>query len=550
MVHQEKILRRLPGAFWFVLALFFLSIVITFDGFLLNLGSHLSDSDQAALAFWHTWWGHFGFGRSEGIVINSYSNAPYLANHLGYMPLIQAQIAALLDAISGPILAFNIILLLDYALTYWSIYFLLKIKGISLIPSGLLAAAFVLSPWYYDVLVRADVILASVGLIVWLLFFWEKWLVTQKRVYSYLIFAGIAITILSGIQLAALLLSIWLPYVVWRFCTFRKETQNQAFLSDVTRLLWQIGVLVLILILIYPIPVLFRTLSGYEPAFISQEYAVPDVSIHNIILALGIGILMLLIGGIMFTKNYFDRVLLGLTGINLLIASGLLSSPDRLLLNLFNIPPLPLARLDTYLGGALIVAVIYAALAWEDKWLTIKETAWKYIVIAAALAVVSIFNVVKNYPHKELEIYPFYESIAAEPEDYLLLNYPFGIRDSYGQTIGQAADLVVYSAWHQKRTLSGINLFYPPELYAQFEQMRFLYPGQLASDEFAPAANNLTEAINTWRIGYVVIHTEKLSSEQLEAIQQLIRESDALCQASQQQGLLIYRAKWHPDGCE
>ena len=68
--------------------------------------------------------------------------------------------------------------------------------------------------------------------------------------------------------------------------------------------------------------------------------------------------------------------------------------------------------------------------------------------------------------------------------------------------------------------------------------------------ELEASAAALADAVRSWRIGYVVVWPQLLDQDELERIEEMLDTSAVLCPAAEQDNVLLYRARWHPDGCD
>jgi hypothetical protein len=85
-------------------------------------------------------------------------------------------------------------------------------------------------------------------------------------------------------------------------------------------------------------------------------------------------------------------------------------------------------------------------------------------------------------------------------------------------------------------------------VHAAFAEVPFLHPLGDASDS-ANTAVKLAQAVQEWRIGYVVLHLELLDEHQQSWLKLLVSQSNALCPGVQRGSLLVFRARWYPAGC-
>jgi hypothetical protein len=212
----------------------------------------------------------------------------------------------------------------------------------------------------------------------------------------------------------------------------------------------------------------------------------------------------------------------------------------------------PLFEAQFIFGAAVLALTIYASQQLTLVQLLQKD--WQRWLVAGGIAVLilgALFPALREQQRHTVQNYAFLRELAADPEDYLVLHYPFGLTGLANQTVsGQHAELSRYALWHQKRTPNGVALYYDSATFSRFSEQQFLFLNQLSADDTANAASQLGEAVRTWRIGYVIVHPELLSQSEIEMLDSLAVDSEALCPAFEQEGLHVYRALWHPAGCE
>jgi hypothetical protein len=163
---------------------------------------------------------------------------------------------------------------------------------------------------------------------------------------------------------------------------------------------------------------------------------------------------------------------------------------------------------------------------------------------------VSVPSSVRSLNNTSIPAYSFYSTVANEPEDYYLLTYPNGLLSTLTREhTGDAAYLFQYAVWHHKRSLGGVAPYYDPIIVSNLSSMDFLYLENGAPANMASAASEMSMAVREWRIGYVVIHPEQLPLETIQSIKELLGKTGALCPPVARDGLIVYRALWHPYGC-
>jgi hypothetical protein len=560
MASENKKTLLPPGVESLLVPIFWLlvSTLISFDSLLLHLGTHLSSGGASVtLSFWHLWWSWFGFGQSDGLAINAWSGAPFLSNHLGYMPIVQSIPFGLLQVFGNPVLSFNLILVLSLAATQYAVYRFLLSKDAPAWLAGLGATAFTLSGWFYQVVTQGDIILVGMWGLPLALLAWDNWLGKSGSVRGALVVFILYVSVLSGVQHFGWIVGLWLPYAVWTSRHLWRSGSNggQDDTFTTTRdQLWLIGLFFAILVLIYPGPNVVRTLQGNEPAFAGSAGNILQAEglVRSLVMA---GPVVLLFAAI--TAAYAEgaregRFWLGWGAACLLFALGLVPDPIQMVMGALDMPFQALYGSRIFMGSALFALITYSCIGWRAGWQRITDKKWVWAAVAGGLALILLANpaALRRYASGPVQNFSFYEEVSTEPEDYLLLTYPFGLVSSQNErSVGEHAELSLYAVWHHKRALSGVAPYYGPDIHESFEAMQFLYPEALVPEDMAGAAGDLGVAVRDWRIGYVVVHADLLSEETRNTIDELARQSESLCPAVVQDGLVIYRADWHPYEC-
>ncbi len=220
----------------------------------------------------------------------------------------------------------------------------------------------------------------------------------------------------------------------------------------------------------------------------------------------------------------------------LVLGFGPVPDPLHVVLVGLGLPYRPLADQAFFFGPALFAGVAAATLGWREAWGGWAPGVTPWAVAGAALVLAVGLNpaVLRGLPTHIVEVPAFYREIAAEPEDYVLLEVPSGLWSTADdQYTGEGAYLSRYVVWHHKRMASGVVAY-----------------NQRTLPDPTADADTLASAVNGWRIGYVVAHPDLLDAEALAALDALAAESGALCPAVQRDGLVVYRAQWHPAGCD
>jgi hypothetical protein len=531
-----------------------LALIANFDGLLLHLATDLpGDPVDAALALTHVWWPVYAISQPDALAIHSYFTPPYLINHLLYMPVLQSPVFALLSALGGPVPGLNLLLIASQVATHALTYAFLRAKRAP-IPLALAgAAAFVLAPWYGDAVASADVIAVSFWAIPAALLAWDRWAARPSTWRAALVVAALYAAVLAGVQHAIGLALLWLPFAIGALWKRDEEADSRA--PTARRHVPAMGLALIALLYVYPLPNVTRTLLGFEPAYNALPLPPADRSIVGSILHTGPLIAGLAAATAFFAPDEDRRGLWLVVGAAaLLMGMALLPDPVYALLAGLGMRVYPLAAREYLFGVGLFALVVYVALGWRGPWgdaLARPAYEWGAATALIALALAANPATFRATPRHTVDVPAFYTQIAAEPESYVLVELPFGLVSTLdGAALGEGADLARYAAWHHKRPLGAPAPYVEPRVFDALAGQAFLFPGALDDAGGGEAARALAVAVDEWRIGYVVLHPDRMAGDAVEMFDALAAESGALCPAVEGDGLIVYRARWHPAGCE
>ncbi len=529
-----------------------IGLAVTFQRLLIQPGTHLPGSpDQAALALWHLWWPASGAGAGESLAVHAYLGAPFAANHLLALPILPAGVYRLLALAGSPALAFNLTLIAAPALTALLTGGWLRRRGAPPLLAALAGLALILTPWYTAAVRRPDVIAASLWPLPLALLAWDAWLARPSLPRAALTAGAAYAGALCGVQHLSWLIALGLPYAIW---TWQERPPIDESAGSARRDgLRLIGLLLAGLLLIYPIPAVVRAWAGIDPAYavdLPARFAAQRSLIGEWRRLLPIPLLAAF-SLLLARPGRRAAFWLAAGGGLLIFAAGVLPEPVRLLAGALDLPYQPLYPSQWLYGPAAFALIAAAAEGWGPAWARLPDGASAGAGAAALIGLIAAgLPALRPIDLHRIPVEPFYAQIAAEPEDYLLLEYPFGVwSDQEGIALGEGVYLARYAAWHGKRVIGG-PLPGPAPALEFYRQMAFLPAANLSADGITAAAPALARAVTTWRIGYVIAHRDALPEPALAAITDLAEASGALCPPVERGGLRVFRARWHPAGCE
>lgn len=151
--------------------------------------------------------------------------------------------------------------------------------------------------------------------------------------------------------------------------------------------------------------------------------------------------------------------------------------------------------------------------------------------------------------------YAFYEALAREPYEYVIVDVPTGGMSGEG-IVGDPRWMTTqfYGLTHGKRMVNGhisrINSWH--YLYMETSDPMMAWLGQRRDLEPETVAAQMAERIPLWPIGYFVLHRNFIRQDgrTLEEIVAFFNaHPELVCPSVVEGDLIAYRTTWHPDGC-
>lgn len=450
---------------------------------------------------------------------------------------------------SSPVLAFNLLLITSVLAAGLSVYTLLRLQGLEAWEALIGAGAFSLSGWVVGALAEGQLSAFSLWALPLILVAWVHWEQHPGVLPAISVAGAFALLVFSDVRQIEAGLLLLLPYAIVRLWHWDKALRIDH--ADELRLL---ALLLLIILLIFPAPNIMRVAAGAEPAY--GVLGLPQDSLSTF------GLLRMLAGTILLFGLLFwygsstgeeAWLWLGVAALCMAIAMGMLATPLSLLMASLNGEGRSLASSSAFGGAALLALVQAAAVVWRSR-RPQHFPIWALPGAALAILAISIGAnpaLIRGLPHSIPPASDFYQELRAEPEDYYLLQYPYGLVSSgSGEQVGTSAELAATVVWHGKRSLTAVAPYVSSNLLSYFRGLGFTEPDQLSIETAEAAAQALDEAVMTWRIAYVVIHPELLTPEEQVGLDLLLAKATSLCPPQSVEGLSVYRALWHPAACE
>jgi hypothetical protein len=211
--------------------------------------------------------------------------------------------------------------------------------------------------------------------------------------------------------------------------------------------------------------------------------------------------------------------LLQINGRSLFDLDGLIVNVPLPFILLHYIPLVKANRVPNRFGVVLMLAL--AVLAGFGAYWLLKKVARGERPAAKALAAVGFLLlagllVFEHWsvplPLTDARIPPAYEEVAADPEDYAILQLPMGWRNSFGVQGAESTQTQYYQSYHHKRLLSGNISRNPPFKFGYFRRVPVLDSliaiqtyGQVDSERRAADRATAGEFVSFYDIRYVAV---------------------------------------------
>lgn len=544
-----------------------LSLILTAP--LLSSRAIVGEGYAGGLSLWVTWFPRYAFGRNLDMVYNAQSLYPINTNLLPILSLPTSFFYEVLRPFFGSLLAYNLLYPLYLALTAGMGFAFVRrhVKNplLAAVGGGLLA----FNPISFGLAERGDLpLLAFFVFPAWMLL-WDGFLaqMTLRRVV-WLVGASYVL-ILFSVQSWNLALTLLLPYAIFR--------AHRAGLSQAERacLLEWVGIGGLglsFLFLLFPAPVLLRSTYTdlYKPLGIWQGALNLGGWTWEVFAWGGLAALALsLLARWEVTPD--RRWWMLIVGLNLSVFAMPELAPLRLLGAIFDTPHNPaLTRPALFvppaiLGGGVLILQFLDAVLRQFHSQPLRYGA----IIGAALLLFEASGWWMGLPTSEVPPIDFYTSLAQEPENYVLIDFPIGV-DSLarrsliesGEERGDYAEFsfpeiagrtLVYMPQHHKRVVGGLTASLKEEELAPYRQSPLIRLLTFQPDDPALSLDDKVRAIRRevvrWRVAYIVMRPSEVPPEFAEALRGWLNWIGSFCHVGAEGELEFWRATWHPSGC-
>ncbi|MEP7291767.1 MAG: hypothetical protein ABI835_08280 [Chloroflexota bacterium] len=531
---------------------------------------------------WNFWWiRHVLTTPGLNLYENNFAMFPFTTNY-GYHALaaLWFPVWALLEPLIGTLNAVNLIIVIGCTLNGWLTFVLLRREGVApglaLIGGAALQASPITRYFYYNThLNLMDWFWLPAQLLLWQQIVRNVEAGKLRRALVWAVVQGVTLwgvlqTDLQFPIFTAFLLAPYVLFTLWRSCKrFRLLGAGIVVAVVAAPLAWFLG----------PLPYILR-FSGTLAAGTVEDR--PGIPLNGFLTmsdqwwywgspSLGafvtVVVIVSLLGGLFLRRK---RPAWRWLWFALALPPLILSLGPNLTIGDQTIPMLPFRLLYEQTNGMfrmpwrLAPIFILAALIFVGKtWTPCFRRMGAGRVFALAGIFLLLAADVRLFESAPLDAaptdYQFYHQIGAETgepyDDYVVLEVPNGA--STGELIvgdPRASQLQFYGMTHEKRMVNGFISRAPLEnyWYMLIDDPLFSWLGQRRFLEPEAVEAQLRQRIYEYPIGYVVVHRDLIGRES-STVQEILGYfnslDDLLCPYTVEGDAVVYRTRWHPDGC-
>lgn len=527
---------------------------------------------------WNFWWVRHAL-TTPGLNVyeSNFAMFPYTTNY-GYhaLTLVWFPVWAALEPLVGTLTAVNLIIFAGCVVNGWLFFALLRRErvapGLALLGGAALQVSPILRYFYYNThLNLMDWFWLPTQLLLWQQIVRSVEAGRMRRAVLWAVVQGVTLwgVLLTDLQFPIFTAFLLAPYIV---VTLWRARRRMALIGAgivvaavALPLAWFFG----------PIPYILRFSGTLAPGTVEDRPGIPLSGLISMsatwwewsspsLGAFVIAVLILTMAAGLWLKRRapgrrwlwlalaIPPLLLAL-GPNLAVAGTTIQMPPfRILFALTN----GMFKMPWRLAPIFIMAaLVFAGMTWTP---TFRRARGRQI-FALGGAFLVLFADARLYESAPLADAPtdyvFYHPIGDEPYDEVILEVPTGA--ATGDVIlgdPRATQLQWYGVIHHKRMVNGFISRAPLEHYwymltddpmlSWLGQRRFLEPEAVEAQ--------LRQRIYEWQIGYVVIHRDLIGRDST-TVQEILGYfnslDDLLCPYTVEGEAVVYRTRWHPDGC-
>ena len=507
----------------------------------------LIGDDGTGLMYWATWWPAHAITHNYDLVHNSYILFPSSTNLLPVLSLTSSALYTVLRPVFGAVWAYNLLLPLYMILNAISAFIYFRRHTEHELYAAFASGIFALNPIMYELARTGSIALLGFFVVILALFLWDAFIEKPGPVRALLFVVSVYGVVLASMQFWPFVLTMLLPYVLFDL----RRLKNRQIYVDA---LLPAALVFIVLVLIYPVgPVLWSTVM---PRFQSLSIAQNAGQLQLLTWISLLVFARVLIWAIRrlpdFRGHIVWQVIIGLNLIAYLIPSW---SPF-VLLGL--VSPEHVGR-PIVLWLSILFAGLILIVKGLDKMAHMFE--WKWLG-ALFIAWVVLSGWCQPLPATQLGHADFSASIAADPEDYLVADFPMGADSLEGRlrpesqsgTFGfdaVAGHILMRAAAREKPVIGGLSNTLQMDEVAPFADtplLRLLGSESLTEGD-RETGQSIRDDAARWRVGYVVVHRDLLTPDFIDSIHRWLTWTNAFCLVTTEDSQEFWRASWHPAGC-
>jgi len=207
-----------------------------------------------------------------------------------------------------------------------------------------------------------------------------------------------------------------------------------------------------------------------------------------------------------------------------------------------------------FLPPATAALVVFLARTYDPVLRRLRARGARSLVAGAlALLLAADYGIFAPFPTlAALVPYGFHRQMRAEhyaDYDYVVVDVPSGPFTGW-RDVGSHPEAMVYGITHEKRMVSGLLSRTEISKHLFFETDPLL--SWLTSSrplDLEQASSRLNEYVQTWPIGYFVVHQDWLDPARTREALSFFNAQSSLCYITTERDAVLYRTVSHPAGC-
>jgi hypothetical protein len=206
--------------------------------------------------------------------------------------------------------------------------------------------------------------------------------------------------------------------------------------------------------------------------------------------------------------------------------------------------PMRFATPGVFAWTMLLALTLDRFFGWLQLRLTpqaVSITRTSILIMMAALYIFD-YHLLQPFPITQMPDYSIYHTLGSMPGNFAVLELPIGVRTGFA-VVGRGEYLQYYEPIHQHPIPSGYLSRLPTEITDTF-YFDPLIGALTLSHGLPPQAQvdaALTQLIESWHVGYVILHRDLLEPGRVKSFGDLLNRQPALEKIGEEGPLVIYR---------